>query len=168
MIKKFLLLACLLVFLASCSLPLATQGGIMAKPISYVFATPNPNATATPTPFQPLAATATPTIPAATPTPEFTSTPDVSLWWKGLKRPEGQKLILLLGSDWRYGGGFRTDVIMLVALNPKDNTASVVSFPRDLYVSIPGVGQNRLNVAQAFGGFDLMAETLELNFGIRN
>jgi anionic cell wall polymer biosynthesis LytR-Cps2A-Psr (LCP) family protein len=43
---------------------------------------------------------------------------------------------------------------MLIALNPKENTASIVSFPRDLYVSIPGVGQNRLNVAHAYGGFD--------------
>jgi len=139
----------------------------MAKPISYVFATPNPNATSTPTPFQPLAATPTPTIPPATATPEFTATPEVRYWWTGLKKPEGQKLILVLGSDWRYGGGFRTDVIMLIALNPKDNTASVVSFPRDLYVTIPGVGQNRLNVAQAYGGFELMADTFELNFGVR-
>lgn len=165
--KKLTLLACISFLLASCAMPLATQGGIVAKPISYVFATPNPNATSTPTPFQPLPATATPTLAPATPTPEFTSTPEVRNWWTGLKRPEGQKLILLLGSDWRYGGGFRTDVIMLIALNPKENTAKIVSFPRDLYVSIPGVGQNRINVAQPYGGFELMAQTLEQNFGVR-
>jgi hypothetical protein len=33
---------------------------------------------------------ATPTLVPATPTPEFTATPEVRYWWTGLKRPEGQ------------------------------------------------------------------------------
>jgi len=42
----------------------------------------------------------------------------------------------------------------------------MISFPRDLYVSIPGIGDQRINVAQEFGGFDLTAATFEQNFGV--
>jgi LCP family protein required for cell wall assembly len=83
-----------------------------------------------------------------------------------MPRPEGQINILLLGSDWRPGAGYRTDVMLLVILNPNRNTASVISFPRDLYVSIPGWQMQRLNTAMQWGGFDTMKATLEDNFGV--
>ena len=96
--------------------------------------------------------------PAATPSP----TEDT------LQKPEGQINILLLGSDIRPDdGGFRTDVIMWVSLNPRDGYASIISFPRDLFVSIPGWGNNRINTAFQYGGFDLLADTFEANFGVR-
>lgn len=96
--------------------------------------------------------------PAATPSP----TEDT------LEKPEGQVNILLLGSDIRPDdGGFRTDVIMWVSLNPRDSYVSIVSFPRDLFVSIPGWGGNRINTAFQYGGFDLLADTFESNFGVR-
>jgi LCP family protein required for cell wall assembly len=81
--------------------------------------------------------------------------------------PDGQVRILVLGSDARPGGGFRTDIIMLVSINPKQGTATVLSFPRDLWVDLPGWGPNRINTAMVYGGFSLMASTLESNFGIR-
>ncbi len=85
-----------------------------------------------------------------------------------LEKPEGQVNILLLGSDIRPDdGGFRTDVIMWVSLNPRDGYVSIVSFPRDLFVSIPGWGGNRINTAFQYGGFDLLADTFESNFGVR-
>ena len=43
----------------------------------------------------------------------------------------------------------------------------MISFPRDLYVNIPGWGFNRINVVQSLGGFDLLAQTFEQNFKIR-
>ena len=46
----------------------------------------------------------------------------------------------------------RSDSIMLVHLNAKRNKAYIVSFPRDMYVNIPGYGQNKINAAFAFGG----------------
>lgn len=96
--------------------------------------------------------------PAATPSP----TEDT------LEKPEGQVNILLLGSDIRPNdGGFRTDVIMWVSLNPRDGYVSIVSFPRDLFVSIPGWGGNRINTAFQYGGFELLADTFEANFGVR-
>jgi len=85
-----------------------------------------------------------------------------------LQKPEGQVNILLLGSDARPSdGGFRTDIIVWVSLNPTGEFVSAISFPRDLFVRIPGQGENRINVAFPRGGFDLLADTFELNFGIR-
>ncbi len=101
-------------------------------------------------------------------TPEPTITPEPTPTEKTLQKPEGQVNILLLGSDARPGGGgFRTDSITWVSLNPKDGFVSAVSFPRDLFVDIPGMASNRINVAFPRGGFDLLADTLELNFGVR-
>jgi len=96
------------------------------------------------------------------PIAEVTQPPDNS------QKPKGQVNILLLGSDARPNeGGFRTDIIVWVSLNPEDGYVSAISFPRDLYVSIPGIGYNRINTAFIYGGFDLLADTFEVNFGIR-
>lgn len=85
-----------------------------------------------------------------------------------LAQPEGQVNILLLGSDQRpYDGGFRTDVILLLTLNPKDGSASLTSFPRDLYVYEPGWRVDRINSAFPRGDFQMMADTMEYNFGVR-
>ncbi len=133
-------------------------------------------ATPTPTPFQPLAPT-----PTYLPQAETLSTAAKSI------RPadttedqptdsvpiptipsEGRINLLLLGSDQRpYEGGFRTDTIILVSLDPSQGTASLVSFPRDLYVTIPGWTEQRINTAMGYGGFPLLAATLEYNFGVR-
>jgi LCP family protein required for cell wall assembly len=84
-----------------------------------------------------------------------------------LAHPEGQVNILLLGSDQRPNdGGFRTDTIILLTLNPAEGTAHLTSFPRDLYVYIPGWTVQRINTAFAHGGFDLLALTMEYNFGV--
>ena len=40
-------------------------------------------------------------------------------------------------------------------------SAALISFPRDLYVSIPGNGKNKINAAFAFGGTPLTVRTLE-------
>jgi LCP family protein required for cell wall assembly len=85
-----------------------------------------------------------------------------------LKIPDDQVNILLLGSDQRpYEGGFRTDVIMLVSINLDSQTVNLISFPRDLYVYLPGLYSDRINSAMVRGGFQLIADTLEFNFGIR-
>jgi LCP family protein required for cell wall assembly len=60
--------------------------------------------------------------------------------------------ILLLGTDARVGEGpSRTDAIILVHLNPRTNRVSLLSFPRDLWVEIPGHGYGRINAAYAIG-----------------
>jgi polyisoprenyl-teichoic acid--peptidoglycan teichoic acid transferase len=71
---------------------------------------------------------------------------------------------VLLGSDSRdpeNSGAGRSDTIMVVHLNKKRNQAYVVSFPRDMYVDIPGYGKNKINAAYSFGGVPLTIRTLE-------
>ena len=76
--------------------------------------------------------------------------------------------ILLLGSDQRQGeGGYRTDTILLLTINPTDDTVHLTSFPRDTFVYIPGWTMQRLNTAQPRGGFELTQQTFEYNFGFR-
>ncbi len=128
---------------------------------------PWPTGTHTPTPWQPLRPTGTwlptPTFtPTLTPSPTPTPTPSLSALYAHRIN------ILLLGSDQRPGEwGFRTDIILLVSYNPATGATSLISFPRDLYVEIPGVGFNRINTAMFYGGFDTLAATLEQHFGIR-
>jgi LCP family protein required for cell wall assembly len=134
------------------------------------------NATPTPTPFQPIPPTPvyyptdipTPT-PTATPTPLPTPTPPPPLEEaQALPQPEGLVHILLLGSDQRsHSAGFRTDSIMLLTANPSDGYVSLTSFPRDLYVTIPGWGENRINTAWQPNGFRSLADTFDYNFGVR-
>jgi LCP family protein required for cell wall assembly len=87
--------------------------------------------------------------------------------------------ILVLGSDQRSAtGAWRTDVIMIVALDYKKERMGVISLPRDLWVQIPGVGNERINTADFYGslrkdknskprdGVELLKETLRQNMGI--
>ena len=171
--RKIGLIFLLSLTLSSCNLALLPVKEVAAEPVQYVevIITSDPNRTATSTPFQPLPPTNTP-LPSPTPsetaTPKPTRRPPTNTpWANNADLPEGQRKILILGSDSRGDGGFRTDVILLLILNPQQGTASVVSFPRDLYVNIPGVGQNRINTAMVYGGFPLLASTFEANFGVR-
>jgi LCP family protein required for cell wall assembly len=87
---------------------------------------------------------------------------------------------LLLGSDSRanlseqeqeqfgnnkdIGGSNRADTIMLVHTDPNLQKAIILSFPRDLWVDIPGLGMDRINAAfeggVEGGGPQLMAQTI--------
>ena len=78
----------------------------------------------------------------------------------------GVRLYMVLGSDFRPQSGFRTDILMLIALEPRSGKVSLVSFPRDLWVDIPGYGQERINTVMQTGGFPLLADTLQTNFGV--
>jgi LCP family protein required for cell wall assembly len=74
--------------------------------------------------------------------------------------------ILLMGSDQRPGGqDFRTDTAVLVVLK-LDGSVSLVSFPRDLWVYLPGKFMQRINTAQEYGGFGLVQSTFRYNFGV--
>ena len=74
--------------------------------------------------------------------------------------------ILLIGTDAaREGENARSDAMLLVQADPEENTLRMVSFLRDLYVSIPGVGETRLNAAYQHGGEKLLCDTLLQNFG---
>jgi LCP family protein required for cell wall assembly len=90
---------------------------------------------------------------------------------------------LLIGSDTRenadpgaadFGGigdvnavsGRRSDTIMILRQEEDGNGASIVSLPRDLWVTIAGTGeQNRINAAYS-KGTDVLAATITEEFGI--
>jgi len=82
--------------------------------------------------------------------------------------PAGQIKILLLGSDQRPNdNGYRTDVIILLVIDPGQMTVSIVSFPRDLWVKVPSLYEMKINQVQALGGFDATAEMFQANFGVK-
>ena len=60
----------------------------------------------------------------------------------------------------------RSDTIILVHVDPEEDFVSMVSFPRDLRVEIPGHGINKLNAAYAFEGPALTVQTVELLTGV--
>jgi len=86
--------------------------------------------------------------------------------------------ILLAGSDSGADPSdpsFRTDSMVIVSINQTTNTVSMLSIPRDLYVYIPTLGMQRVNVAydvgeiehfKPDGGFGLLQQTILYNFGI--
>jgi LCP family protein required for cell wall assembly len=68
------------------------------------------------------------------------------------------------GSAADVGGGGRSDVMMVLHVDPVAHTGMLVSFPRDLVVQIPGHGRNLLNAAYSFGGAALTIQTLQQDF----
>lgn len=77
--------------------------------------------------------------------------------------------ILLVGQDRRTGQSRqRSDAMILVTINKAQKTITLTSFLRDLYVSIPGFWNQRLNAAYVYGGFKTLNDTLEYNFGVRS
>ena len=60
----------------------------------------------------------------------------------------------------------RSDVMMIVHTEPEQQTAFVVSFPRDTEVAIEGHGHDKLNAAFAYGGPALTIKTFRTDFGI--
>jgi LCP family protein required for cell wall assembly len=86
--------------------------------------------------------------------------------WQGTERIN----IALLGVDQRDDeplDGSRSDSIVLLSIDPTTRTAAMVSFPRDFWVSIPGYYNQRINVAHAVGGPELVLRTIDANFGIK-
>src|SRR5512136_129487 len=165
--------------LSACS---GIAGGLLAPGNPLV--TADPNAADTPTPFMPVLPTETP-IPTATATPGPTAAPVPINPWGSYPGPiepsaieipppmpdipldKGTVNIVLLGSDIRPNdGGWRTDTILIVSLDPSAGRVRLISVPRDLYVYIPGWRVDRINVADVHGGFEMLAQTIRYNFGI--
>ncbi len=90
--------------------------------------------------------------------------------------------VLLVGSDTRETAsgdiadatgkgdagtaGQRSDTIMVLHIDPNRQKAAILSIPRDLYVSIPGHGKDRINSAFSAGGPTLLIETIKNALGV--
>jgi LCP family protein required for cell wall assembly len=78
--------------------------------------------------------------------------------------------ILALGSDARPGQRIdreRADSIHIIGIDKSRTHASILGFPRDSWVAIPGHGHGKINSAMVDGGPDLMVRTIESITGIR-
>lgn len=78
--------------------------------------------------------------------------------------------ILAVGSDARPGEEMthtRGDALQLVGINTKTGAATAIGIPRDSYVTIPGVGSDRINAAMYYGGPQLLGETVGNLIGIQ-
>ena len=75
---------------------------------------------------------------------------------------------LVLGSDRRPDGGSgRSDSILLVRVDPDRNRIAQLSIPRDLRVTIPGHGDDRINAAYTLGGPALAIKTVQALTGMQ-
>ncbi len=88
-----------------------------------------------------------------------------------LEQPEeaGDALnFLLLGSDSRSADpeGGRSDVIVLMHISDDREQVHLIHFPRDLYVDIPGHGEDKINAAYAYGGPQLVVSALQPLIGV--
>lgn len=96
-----------------------------------------------------------------------TSLPSVTTEsFDGVQSSSGAHNILILGSDTRGEDAGRADTIMVLQLDGPAHKPKLISFMRDSFVAIPGVGQNKINAAYAYGGADLVRQTIKENFGL--
>ena len=69
---------------------------------------------------------------------------------------------LFIGSDAGPDRvGARADVIILAHIPEDRHDVTLIHFPRDLYVDIPGHGKDKINASYAYGGAPLLVETLQ-------
>jgi LCP family protein required for cell wall assembly len=83
--------------------------------------------------------------------------------------------MMILGIDYAPTGNFvgRSDTIVLMTFEPFKPYVGILSVPRDLWVPIPGFGENRINTAHFFAeaqspgsGPAAVRSTIRENFGL--
>ncbi|NJP40502.1 LCP family protein [Oscillospiraceae bacterium HV4-5-C5C] len=80
---------------------------------------------------------------------------------------DGVTNILLIGTDNRVKGEYtRSDAMILLSINQNSKRLVMSSLMRDMYVSITGYGNTKLNHANQYGGPALLLETVRNNFKV--
>jgi LCP family protein required for cell wall assembly len=137
-------------------LPEPAPAEVLAEEVTRPSEEPRDEPAASPTP------TSVPAIAVAQPTPVVT--------WNG---PRSVNYVLL-GLDRRDNELARPDVIIIGNVDLREKRASLLSVPRDLLVTIPGYGRDRINTAFVYGELDrksgggaaLLGRAVEQNFGV--
>ena len=149
----------LLVFVAGIGAYLAPLAWASWRAYQRVFTTPVPRANVI------VNAEGTPEVVLISPDDPAIQLPD----WDKKDRIN----VLLLGVDRRDAGDVpRADTIIVVTIDPLTKDVGMLSIPRDLLVTIPGYGQEKINAAYPLGmsssltGPGLLRATIEYNFGI--
>lgn len=176
------------------TVPAAATSGPTRRPATAIPSAvpPTPSATATATPTPSPSATATqsstprPPAPAITPTETITPTPSPTLTPTPIFSPtplptavgaaaRGVVNILLIGLDSTANlRGQNTDVLIVVSVNKDTKQVAMLSIPRDLWVYIPTIGWQRINIAHRKSystgypgdGPGLLMRTIEVNLGL--
>jgi LCP family protein required for cell wall assembly len=165
-------------------LPLVSRDQVASPTPFLPAAAPLPSETPIPPPptpennFPDLAFTPGPSDPKRLPPSEPPVTPvpqPMPLMGDQGTAPEATINILLVGSDQRGSGSLRTDAMIIASLRPAQNSVSLISIPRDLFVYIPGWTMQRINTAHGQGsrtrypggGMGLLKDTIRYNLGIR-
>lgn len=156
-VRQLLLFLCisisaggLLFVIAACADDAQSAPATETLPASGQAAVVPPTATQPPPPAATVAASKPVTTPVSPATQQSVPTPD-------LRPPLTRTLnILVLGSDRRPNTpNWRTDVMMIVALDLDAGAAGVISIPRDLYLeTIPNHSPNRINTVDYLGEQD--------------
>lgn len=100
-------------------------------------------------------ATGAPTKPSDMPA----SSPPVRLPNTGMN-------FLIIVSDTGAAAGGWSDVVVLAHVSEARDRVSLISFPRDLSVSVPGQGMTAINAAYASGGSQLLVATVQNLLGV--
>ena len=144
-------------------------------------AAPSPAPTRTPIPSSTPTPTAAPQwvspLAVPTPRPDAVDSRDVPIPTAvpTYELPAGTTNILLLGTDIPLNAGTaNTDTILIVSVNTRNKTATLLSLPRDLYVYIPGWRMANINQAMPRGdaiGYPTgplgqLKDTILYNFGV--
>ncbi|MBQ9478078.1 MAG: LCP family protein [Selenomonadaceae bacterium] len=74
--------------------------------------------------------------------------------------------IMLMGVDQRKDDVGRSDTLMVVSLDAKNDQVSLLSIPRDTRVKIKKHGFDKINAAYAYGGHKLTQSTVENFLGV--
>ena len=83
------------------------------------------------------------------------------------KEVEGITNVLLIGTDARtLDEASRADSIIIATLDNNNKQIRLTSLFRDTLVNIPGHGEGKLNAALAYGGIELLIETIKETYGI--
>ncbi|MGH9035308.1 MAG: LCP family protein, partial [Acidimicrobiia bacterium] len=155
----------------------AQKGLVIGASTSTSTAAPGP--TIPPDPTSTTAATASyqppATAPAAPVAPPPLGFPDGGPYGEAIAFqssvpvPQDLVFVLAIGSDARPGQDMRRtngDAIHLLAVDPRTGAGTIVGFPRDSWVEVPGKGTRKINSALSLGGPQLMAETVRRLTGL--
>jgi LCP family protein required for cell wall assembly len=128
-----------------------------ARPSRGVSAAQRPTATAAPGQTLPVDTGVPETFPVADPTAQ-------NFLITGADNSTDKSCAQLQDKGPRAGE--RSDTIMVIRLDPATNRSAVLSFPRDLWVKIPGHGTQRINGAFRPDDPQLLIDTIGNEFGV--
>ena len=162
----------------ACSDPRSQRGLVIGKSSSTTTALPGPTivedpttttAEASTTTAAPAAGTGKAIAPQSTGLPDGSPYGDAIPFTSSVDVPTNLVWVLAIGSDARPGQDIhRTngDSIHLIGVDPQTGVGTILGFPRDSWVAIPGHGTGKINSALAMGGPQLMAQTVRQLTGL--